>query len=113
MRACARRPASDKTVGGQERPCADNLLILHTMISLQRATNPREKVYCCFVDFLPAYDSIPRAQLCDKLRELGVKGIALLHATAAAAACLPATAQELKPLQRCLHWAAALARSRA
>jgi hypothetical protein len=38
-----------------------------------------KKLYCCFIDFAKAYDSVPRHKLCQRLYDLGVRG-KILHA---------------------------------
>jgi hypothetical protein len=53
-----------------ERRCADNVLVLRTMIELQR--HAAQGLYCCFVDFKKAYDCVPRDKLWAKLRAVGV-----------------------------------------
>ena len=37
-----------------------------------------KKVYCCFVDFHKAFDSIPRAALFQRLRDIGISKILLM-----------------------------------
>jgi hypothetical protein len=52
-----------------ERRCADNVLVLRTMIELQRYA--ARGLYCCSVDFKKAYDCIPRDKLWAKMRRAG------------------------------------------
>ncbi len=39
---------------------------------IEKARHKSEKVYCCFVDFRKAFDSIPRVALLERLREIGI-----------------------------------------
>ncbi len=55
----------------------DNIFILRTLIDKQRQTRQKgkaSKLYCCFVDFRKAFDTVPRAVLWQVLEELGVCG---------------------------------------
>jgi hypothetical protein len=52
--------------------CADNLFILRTL--LEKSKSQRTKLYCCFVDFSKAFDTIPRARLWRVLEGLGIHG---------------------------------------
>ncbi len=51
----------------------DNLFILKTLLE-KRKSRTKAKLYCCFVDFKKAFDSIPRSVLWQVLHELGVRG---------------------------------------
>ncbi len=51
----------------------DNLFVLKTLLD-QRKARRAAKMYCCFVDFKKAFDTVPRALLWQVLRELGVEG---------------------------------------
>ena len=55
----------------------DNIFILRSLIDKQRQTRLKGKagkLYCCFVDFRKAFDTVPRAVLWKVLEELGVTG---------------------------------------
>ena len=55
----------------------DNIFILRSLIDKQRQTRLKGKagkLYCCFVDFRKAFDTVPRAVLWQVLEELGVTG---------------------------------------
>ncbi len=51
---------------------ADNLYILRTLI--EQNTHKRKKVYCCFVDFRKAFDTMPHDLLWRVLAEMGIVG---------------------------------------
>ncbi len=51
----------------------DNLFIIKTLID-QRTSRRGAKLYCCFVDFKKAFDTVPRSLLWQVLVKLGVKG---------------------------------------
>jgi hypothetical protein len=50
----------------------DNLHILRTLI--EQNIHKRKKVYCCFVDFRKAFDTMPRDLLWQMLVEMGIVG---------------------------------------
>jgi len=50
----------------------DNLYILRTLI--EQSTHKRKKVYCCFVDFRKAFNTVPRDLLWQELAEMGIVG---------------------------------------
>jgi hypothetical protein len=50
----------------------DNLYILRTLI--EQSTHKRKKVYCCFVDFRKAFDTMPRDLLWQVPAEMGIVG---------------------------------------
>jgi hypothetical protein len=50
----------------------DNLYILWTLI--EQNTHKRKKVYCCFVDFHKAFDTVLRDLLWQVLAEMGIVG---------------------------------------
>jgi hypothetical protein len=50
----------------------DNLYILQTLI--EQSTHKCKKVYCCFVDFRKAFDTVPRDLLWQVLAEMGILG---------------------------------------
>ncbi len=55
----------------------DNIFILRSLIDKQRQARLKGKagkLYCCFVDFRKAFDTVPRAVLWQVLEELGVAG---------------------------------------
>ena len=54
----------------------DNVFILQTLLKQTRKKG--QKLYCCFVDFKKAFDSIPRQQLWEVLKSKGVTG-SILH----------------------------------
>jgi hypothetical protein len=49
-----------------------NLYILRTLI--EHSTHKRKKVYCCFVDFRKAFDTVPCDMLWQVLAEMGIVG---------------------------------------
>ncbi len=50
----------------------DNLYILRTLI--EQSTHKRKKVYCCFVDFHKAFDTVLCDLLWQVLAEMGIVG---------------------------------------
>ncbi len=50
----------------------DNLYILRTLI--EQNIHKRKKVYCCFVDFRKAFDTVPHDLLWQVLDEMGIVG---------------------------------------
>ncbi len=55
----------------------DNIFILRSLIDQQKLSRQKGKagkLYCCFVDFRKAFDTVPRAVLWQVLVELGVHG---------------------------------------
>ena len=50
----------------------DNVFIIHTLVAQARRSH--RKLYCCFVDFKKAFDSVPRHTLWQVLAELGING---------------------------------------
>ena len=50
----------------------DNVFIMRTLIA--NARRSRKKLYCCFVDFKKAFDSVPRDSLWQVLADMGVTG---------------------------------------
>jgi hypothetical protein len=50
----------------------DNLYILRTLI--EQSIHKCKKVYCCFVDFRKAFDTVPRYLLWQVLDEMGIVG---------------------------------------
>jgi len=50
----------------------DNLYISQTLI--EQSTHKRKKVYCCFVDFRKAFDTVPCDLLWQVLAEMGIMG---------------------------------------
>ena len=50
----------------------DNIFIMQTLLNQTRKRG--HKLYCCFVDFQKAFDSIPRQQLWEVLKAKGVTG---------------------------------------
>ena len=50
----------------------DNVFVLQTLIAHARKT--KKKLYCCFVDFKKAFDSVPRQRLWEVLGALGIQG---------------------------------------
>ena len=54
----------------------DNIFILRSLIEKQKQSRQKGKagkLYCCFVDFRKAFDTVPRAVLWQVLEELGVQ----------------------------------------
>ena len=85
----------------------NNIFILRSLIDNQRSTRQKGnagKLYCCFVDFKEAFDTVPRAVLWQVLEELGVCGrildiIKFLYAHDSAAV---RSSQGLSAIFRCL-----------
>ena len=50
----------------------DNVFIMQAVIA--NAHKAKKKLYCCFVDFKKAFDSVPRQRLWEVLASLGVQG---------------------------------------
>ncbi len=50
----------------------DNLYILRMLI--EQSIHTRKKVYCCFVDFRNAFDTVPRDLLWQVLDDMGIVG---------------------------------------
>ena len=50
----------------------DHVFIMRTLI--QNAKKSRKKLYCCFVDFKKAFDSVPRTRLWEVLSDIGISG---------------------------------------
>jgi hypothetical protein len=50
----------------------DNLYILRALI--EQSIHKRKKVYCCFVDFRKAFDTMPHDRLWQVLAEMGIMG---------------------------------------
>jgi hypothetical protein len=72
-----------------EHRTTDHIFTLHTLISQARAR--RRPLYCCFVDFKKAFDSVPRELLWQRLREAGIDG-PFLSALQSLYACVTARA---------------------
>ena len=53
----------------------DNIFILHGLIT--HFINRGEKLYCCFIDFIKAFDYVVRDNLWFKLVKLGLRGNSL------------------------------------
>ena len=52
--------------------CPDNVFILRTLI--EQAKAHKKSLYCCFIDFSKAFDTIPRTKLWNRLQSLGIHG---------------------------------------
>ena len=55
----------------------DNIFVLRALIDKQKQSRQKGgsgKLYCCFVDFKKAFDTVPRALLWQVLEDLGVQG---------------------------------------
>ncbi|MCO5570021.1 hypothetical protein L7F22_023735 [Adiantum nelumboides] len=50
----------------------DHILTLRAFIEERRAQGDRRRLYCCFVDFSKAFDSVPRFRLMQRLQDIGV-----------------------------------------
>ncbi|MCO5596759.1 hypothetical protein L7F22_050828 [Adiantum nelumboides] len=50
----------------------DHILTLRALIEERRAQGDRRRLYCCFVDFRKAFDSVPRFRLMQRLQDIGV-----------------------------------------
>ena len=51
---------------------SNNILSLKTL--MDKRFNNKQKLYCCFVDFSKAFDTVWRKRLLSKLRSYGIKG---------------------------------------
>ena len=56
----------------KDHRATDNVFIMSTLIAQARRSH--KKLYCCFVDFKKAFDSVPRHTLWKVLAELGING---------------------------------------
>ena len=54
---------------GTDHSTHDHILTLRGII--EEAKHRRQRVYCCFVDFRKAFDTVPCARLVRRLQELG------------------------------------------
>ena len=85
----------------------DNIFILRSLIDKQKQSRQKGKagkLYCCFVDFRKAFDTVPRAELWQMLEEPGVHGrilniIKSLHARDSTAV---RSSQGISAIFRCL-----------
>ncbi|MCO5558477.1 hypothetical protein L7F22_012061 [Adiantum nelumboides] len=50
----------------------DHILTVRALIEERRAQGDRRRLYCCFVDFRKAFDSVPRFRLMQRLQDIGV-----------------------------------------
>ena len=60
----------------RQRRTSDGVLVLRHLIDRTRLALPKQKkpLFCCFVDFKQAYDSVPRNKLFSFLASLGLHG---------------------------------------
>ena len=56
----------------KDHRCSDNVFILRTLI--EKCKSKGAKLYCCFVDFSKAFDTVPRSQLWQRLEALCIHG---------------------------------------
>lgn len=79
----------------------DNMFIIHTLIEQTKKNG--QQLYCCFVDFRKAFDSIPRERMWEVLHELGLQGdvIAALKSMYAQDEACVLTQQGLTKLFKC------------
>ena len=59
----------------KDHRCSDNVLILRTLIEKCKAN--KKPLYCCYVDFSKAFDTLPCKQLWNRLEDLGIHGCML------------------------------------
>ena len=67
----------------------DNIFVLKSLIGKQKQTRQKNKngrLYCCFVDFKKAFDTVPRAVLWQVL-DAHLSDVSVTHVTCRASAC--------------------------
>ena len=85
----------------------DNIFVLRSLIDKQRQAREKGKcgkLYCCFVDFKKAFDTIPRAVLWQVLEDLGVHGrvLDIVKSMYAHDSAAVRTSEGLSEIFRCL-----------
>ena len=71
----------------------DNIFILRSLIDNQKQSRQKGKagkLYCCFVDFRKAFDTVPRAVLWQVLRNL----VSMVESWTSSSLCMHTTAQQ-------------------
>ena len=81
----------------------DNMFIMNALIE-QTRKQKGQKLYCCFVDFRKAFDSIPRDRMWEVLQECGLDGdvLAALKSMYAQDSAAVRTSAGLSEIFRCL-----------
>ena len=84
----------------------DNILVLRSLIDKQKQSRQKGgtgKLYCCFVDFRKAFDTVPRTLLWQVLEDLGVQGrILAIKSMYAHDSATERTPAKLSEVFRCL-----------
>ena len=85
----------------------DNVFVLRSLIDKQKQSRQRGgsgKLYCCFVDFRKAFDTIPRTVLWQVLEDLGVSGrvLTIIKSMYAQDSAAVKTSAGLSEIFRCL-----------
>jgi hypothetical protein len=60
----------DRPVSAQDYQTTDHIFTLRAII--EEARHRSSKVYCCFVDFRKAFDTVPREALFQRLRDINI-----------------------------------------
>ena len=85
----------------------DNIFILRSLIDEQKQSRQKGgagKLYCCFVDFRKAFDTVPRAVVWQVLEELGVHGriLDIIKSLYACDSAAVQSSQGISAIFRCL-----------
>ena len=85
----------------------DNVFVLRSLIDKQKQSRQRGgsgKLFCCFVDFRKAFDTVPRAILWQVLEDLGVSGrvLTVIKSMYAQDSAAVKTSAGLSEIFRCL-----------
>ena len=85
----------------------DNIFVLRSLIDKQKQARQKGgsgKLYCCFVDFKKAFDTVPRALLWQVLEDLGVQGrvLDIIKSMYAHDSAAVRTSEGLSEIFRCL-----------
>ncbi len=85
----------------------DNIFVLRSLIEKQKQARQKGgsgKLYCCFVDFKKAFDTVPRALLWQVLEDLGVQGrvLDIIKSMYAHDSAAVRTSEGLSEIFRCL-----------
>ena len=86
---------------------SDNNFVLRSLIEKQKQARQKGgsgKLYCCFVDFKKAFDTVPRALLWQVLEDLGVQGrvLDIIKSMYAHDSAAVRTSEGLSEIFRCL-----------
>ena len=91
----------------KEHRTTDNVFVLRSLIDKQKQSRQRGysgKLFCCFVDFRKAFDTVPRAILWQVLEDLGVSGrvLTVIKSMYAQDSAAVKTSSGLSEILRCL-----------